>query len=212
MKEETISKSSYEAQRKQRVEKLRKTIIILVAVLIIVPIIMCIFLTIKVSTLQKQIDLLYEARTQTYHESNDVVAARAEVTPKNGKGDTAGDTQTRQLKVYLTFDDGPSENTDAILDILAEYNVKATFFAIGQEGEENMTMYQRIVSEGHTLGMHSYSHSYSTVYKSLDDFKSDFYKIQNYIEGVTGVKPVYYRFPGGSNNLVSEVDVKELIK
>ena len=48
-------------------------------------------------------------------------------------------------KVYLTFDGGPDENTNEILDVLAKYNVKATFFVVGKEDEESQEMYKRIV-------------------------------------------------------------------
>lgn len=115
-------------------------------------------------------------------------------------------------KVYLTFDDGPSENTAKILDILKEKNIKATFFVIGQEDEESKELYQRIVDEGHTLGMHSYSHKYDVIYKSLDAFAEDMNHLQTYLEEVTGVTPTIMRFPGGSSNQVSNVDIKELIR
>ncbi len=64
-----------------------------------------------------------------------------------------------QKKVYLTFDDGPSDHTAQILDILKKHTVKATFFVVGKETEPAKKMYQRIVLEGHTLAMHSYSHT-----------------------------------------------------
>ena len=60
-----------------------------------------------------------------------------------------------QKKVYLTFDDGPSDHTAQILDILKKHKVKATFFVVGKETEHAKKMYQRIVLEGHTLAMHS---------------------------------------------------------
>ena len=75
--------------------------------------------------------------------------------------------------VYLTFDDGPSTGTEEILTILRQYNVKATFFVVGKEDEYSMEMYEKIVEEGHTLGMHSYSHQYSTIYQSVEDFAKD---------------------------------------
>ena len=100
-------------------------------------------------------------------------------------------------KVYLTFDDGPSENTDAILDVLSEYDVKATFFVVGKEDEASVAIYQRIVDEGHTLGMHSYSNKYSLIYQSEDAFEADFR---------------YYRFPGGSSNQISNVPMSSLIR
>ena len=115
-------------------------------------------------------------------------------------------------KVYLTFDDGPSSNTGKILDILDDYNVKATFFVNGRTDDHSKKMYKRIVDEGHTIGMHSYTHNYSQVYASLSSFKSDFFRIQKLIYDYTGVKCYLYRFPGGSSNQVSATDMSTLIR
>ncbi|MDD6551295.1 MAG: polysaccharide deacetylase [Lachnospiraceae bacterium] len=115
-------------------------------------------------------------------------------------------------KVYLTFDDGPSKNTGKILDILDDYNVKATFFVNGRTDEHSQKMYKRIVDEGHTIGMHSYTHNYSQVYASLSSFKKDFFRIQNLIYDYTGVKSDLYRFPGGSSNQVSDTSMSDLIR
>lgn len=112
-------------------------------------------------------------------------------------------------KVYLTFDDGPSSNTDRILDILDEYGVKATFFVVGKEGYTEE--YQRIVEEGHTLGMHSYSHKYREIYESLDAYRTDLEKLHSFLYEVTGEDCNIVRFPGGSSNTISKVDMKELI-
>ncbi len=114
-------------------------------------------------------------------------------------------------KVYLTFDDGPSIYTNDILDILDRYQVKATFFVVGKEGSNAEEALQRIVEDGHTLGMHSYSHKYKELYESMESFTQDFEKIRDYIYQVTGVESVYYRFPGGSSNTVSEIDMHEFI-
>ena len=113
--------------------------------------------------------------------------------------------------MYLTFDDGPSSNTDDILDILAAYDVKATFFVVGKEGEWAEKAYRRIVAEGHTLGMHSYTHEYSTVYASEEAFTEDLNRLRDYLREVTGVECAYYRFPGGSSNRVSDMDMHVLI-
>ena len=114
-------------------------------------------------------------------------------------------------KVYLTFDDGPSDNTNAILDVLDDYNVKATFFVTGKEDEASKAAYKRIVDEGHTIAMHSYSHKYSDIYASKEAFQNDFERIQNLIYDTTGVECRYYRFPGGSSNKVSNTDMSEFI-
>lgn len=112
--------------------------------------------------------------------------------------------------VYLTFDDGPSSSTDEILDILAQYDVKATFFVVGKPDSRYTDVYKRIVDEGHTLGMHSYSHKYSVLYDSLDSFRADLDKLRVFLYETTGVWSKYYRFPGGSSNSVSKIDMAEL--
>lgn len=114
-------------------------------------------------------------------------------------------------KVYLTFDDGPSIYTNDILDILDSYNVKATFFVVGKEETNAEEALQRIVDEGHTLGMHSYSHKYKELYESMDSFTQDFARIRDYIYQATGEESVCYRFPGGSSNTVSEIDMHDFI-
>lgn len=113
---------------------------------------------------------------------------------------------------YLTFDDGPSSNTAKILDILKEYDVKATFFVVGKTDAESIGLYQRIVKEGHSLGMHSYSHSYSSIYASVKAFERDFNKIEALLYRTTGVESRLYRFPGGSSNSVSALPMEDFIR
>ncbi len=105
-----------------------------------------------------------------------------------------------EKKVYLTFDDGPSKNTDALLDLLAEYDMKVTFFVMGKDDAESKRLYKRIVDEGHSLGIHSYSHDYEKIYKSVEDFEKDFTKISDLLYDTIGYVPKLYRFPGGSSN------------
>ena len=112
---------------------------------------------------------------------------------------------------YLTFDDGPSENTDKILDVLKEKGVKATFFVVGKTGEAAKARYRRIVEEGHTLGLHSYSHKYEEIYASLEGFQKDVLRLREYLYEVTGEEAWAYRFPGGSSNRVAKVSMKECI-
>ena len=114
--------------------------------------------------------------------------------------------------VYLTFDDGPSIYTDEILDILAKYKVKATFFVIGKVDEPSKDIYKRIVEEGHTLGMHSYSHVYNKIYNSIEDFDKDFTKLWKLLYDTTGYKPSIFRFPGGSDNLVNKNGIEKFIR
>lgn len=123
-------------------------------------------------------------------------------------GDDGIDKSAGIRRVYLTFDDGPSPNTDRILDILGQYDVKATFFVVGRENYADR--YRRIAEEGHTLGMHSFSHRYSEIYASLDAYRQDLTKLHDFLYELTGVDCNIVRFPGGSSNTISHVDMREL--
>ena len=111
-------------------------------------------------------------------------------------------------RVYLTFDDGPSPNTENILEILDRYDVKATFFVIGKEEEQDVERLRLIAEKGHTVGMHSYTHRYAEIYQSLESFSQDFEQIRQYIFDAIGQECHLYRFPGGSSNQVSKTDIR----
>lgn len=102
---------------------------------------------------------------------------------------------------YLTFDDGPSSNTFKILDILEEQNIRATFFIVGSsisvEGEDCL---RRMVNEGHTIGIHTYSHLCNEIYCSVERFLNDYNTVYQQIYDITGKRANIYRFPWGSNN------------
>lgn len=115
-------------------------------------------------------------------------------------------------KVYLTFDDGPSSSTMEILDILDQYQVKATFFVLGKEDEASKEALTEIVNRGHSVGMHSYSHEYGQLYESMDAFVEDYHKISDYIYENTGLRSTLYRFPGGSSNKVSNISLMDAAK
>ncbi len=111
-----------------------------------------------------------------------------------------GATDRVEHTIYLTFDDGPSDRTDEILKILAEKDVKATFFVTGKSDAADLERMKRIVDQGHTIGMHSYSHDYTRVYASVESFLDEFYKNFIQIRDATGVTPTAFRCPGGSIN------------
>ena len=102
--------------------------------------------------------------------------------------------------VYLTFDDGPTALTPQVLDILKDRGVSATFFVVYRRGDFAEEMYRRIVDEGHVLAHHSASHDYNKIYSSVEAFLDDFALLSDMLETVTGVKPELFRFPGGSVN------------
>ncbi|MFI3176440.1 MAG: polysaccharide deacetylase family protein [Eubacteriales bacterium] len=196
--------------RRRRVQRFKMLILTVVCVLLISPTVCSIFLTARVLQLDEQVQE-YKSQLDEYVATNfsqddqitglitstsdieteglgEMVAVPEELTTVSGKC------------VYLTFDDGPSSQTSKILDILLEYDVKATFFVLGNKSEQLDPLYQRIVDEGHTIALHSYTHDYAEIYASTETLQSDILKLQEKIFGLTGVNTSLYRFPGGSSN------------
>lgn len=103
--------------------------------------------------------------------------------------------------VYLTFDDGPCGYTEELLDVLKKHNAKATFFVIGNKGRVDLI--KRAYEEGHSIGVHTYTHEYAKVYKNEQAFFDDFWKTQEVIKEQTGSYTRIFRFPGGSGNTAS---------
>jgi peptidoglycan-N-acetylglucosamine deacetylase len=146
-----------------------------------------------------------KSNNQKLIESNDALQKENAALKKKleaAEANKQAGTNTGADKIaYLTFDDGPSDNTIKILDILKENNIKATFFVNGRSDKKET--YARIANEGHIIGNHTYSHDYAALYKTIDGFTHDMQKLDDFIYGITGVKPEILRFPGGSNNQVS---------
>lgn len=232
MEEKDAAALRSERQRRKRVSKIRNGIVATVAIWMLVSAILIVTLLVKVISLEHRLNTLT---------MNPAYSSQIDTNQNTGTGDgkdsleSIPDTQSNSEeskvslvsgmdepdnlakegdvhKVYLTFEDGPSENTAAILDTLNQYQVKATFFVVGKEDDESKALYKRIVDEGHTLGMHSYSNKYSTIYESREAFEADFKELQDYLYELTGVESSYYRFPGGSNNQISNVDMSEFIQ
>ena len=104
--------------------------------------------------------------------------------------------------VYLTFDDGPSANTERLLDILDAYGAKATFFVTNCH-EDYTYCIGEIARRGHTVGIHSASHDYNGIYRSEEAYFADLCRMQEIIFEQTGEYVRLVRFPGGSSNTVS---------
>lgn len=108
-----------------------------------------------------------------------------------------------EKQVYLTFDDGPSKNiTPQILDILKQYDVKATFFVLGARVELYPDTLKREFSEGHYIANHGYSHKYSQIYENKDTVFQEYIDCENSIKQALGredYNSYLFRFPGGSS-------------
>ena len=115
--------------------------------------------------------------------------------------------------MYLTFDDGPSaENTMTVLDTLKKYDIKATFFLVGENVEKHPEVAKRIAEEGHTIGIHCYNHDYKKLYQSVDSYVEDFEKARDVVYETTGVEVKLFRFPGGSINAYNKKVYKDIAK
>lgn len=134
----------------------------------------------------------------------------------NGRGDTVRATRTvhvvaaerkeavipEQKTIYLTFDDGPGPYTDQLLDVLAKYDVKATFFITGNY-PDYYDCIKRAYDEGHTIAVHTFSHNYRQIYRGVQAYFEDFKACEELIYEYTGTYTKLFRFPGGSSNTVS---------
>lgn len=215
-------------RRRKRIGRIKSAIVIIIAGWIMLSMILIVTLFVRTVSLEKKLDRLIQANLSVNSqeaseqeegermpsvESTEAGAEASTATIPVVVEDTENYAEAGDVhKVYLTFDDGPSENTEAILDILAEYDVKATFFVVGREDEASQELYRRIVEEGHTLGMHSYSNKYSVIYQSAEAFETDYQKLRDYLFDITGTECKYYRFPGGSSNQISNVPMSDLIQ
>lgn len=232
--EETAAALS--AARRKRVNKLKKMIIGIVIICISISLVVCGVLLTQLFAAQKRIKMLEQENKRLIEENAELTARLEEsvaemVDAKVSEGIPEEEAQVSSQEpqqpaqeaqpeqpaenvkhVYLTFDDGPSENTGTVLDILKQYNVKATFFVIGKTDQASLDLYKRIVDEGHSLGIHSYTHKYTQVYASMESFQNDVLSLQAHLKSVTGKDVHLYRFPGGSSNKVSKVPIEDCIR
>lgn len=208
-------------QRRKRINRMKTGIVLTIAIWMIVSLLAIMILTVQVIKLNSKVYILEIQQTSKVSPSEEDASNDAEVSAEpdpyanvitgiNSLENMAKDGDKH--RVYLTFDCNPGKNTEAILDVLARYNVKATFFVVGDETGENDAIYQRIVNEGHTLGMNSYSNQYSSIYSSTQSFEEDYTKISDFIYEKTGIESKLYRFPGGSSNRISNVNMAEFVR
>lgn len=108
-----------------------------------------------------------------------------------------------QKVIYLTFDDGPSVNTQRILDTLKAHGARASFFFIGRKGFAHVG---EILDAGHTLGCHSYTHDKTQCYNSEEVFMQELERFWQELSEYTDYMPRIVRFPFGSRNKVNKED------
>lgn len=107
--------------------------------------------------------------------------------------------KTKEKVIYLTFDDGPSEYTEKLLDLLKQYNIKATFFCVANFAKERKTTIERMKQEGHTIAIHSLKHK-NAMLQGIFETKKDLEKSLEIMNNL-GIEIKYYRPPWGDSNL-----------
>ncbi|MBN3522946.1 polysaccharide deacetylase family protein [Paenibacillus apiarius] len=117
------------------------------------------------------------------------------------RGDIVWEVPSAGKRIALTFDDGPDpKNTPKILELLKQYDAKATFFLVGRRVEKHPQLVKHTVSEGHEIGNHSYHHKYLRRGTSPAVIKDEIIRAHRVIEEVSGIEPRLYRPPGGYYN------------
>lgn len=104
-------------------------------------------------------------------------------------------------RIAITFDDGPHpEHTPAILQILKEFNIKATFFAVGKNIDEHPEIMRRIIAEGHIMGNHTWNHGFWFDLQSAHNMQIELNKTNHIVQQNTGLLPHFFRPPYGVTN------------
>lgn len=100
--------------------------------------------------------------------------------------------------VYITFDDGPNENTEEILQVLNQYGAKASFFMLEPNMNKHSEAVRQMVEEGHSVGLHGVTHDVSEVYQSSESVVGEMLTAQSTLESITGIRSELIRVPYGS--------------
>lgn len=120
-------------------------------------------------------------------------------------------SKTDKKSIALTFDDGPHPiNTPKVLEILKQYNVKATFFCIGSRAAENPDILKQIIADGHLVGNHTYDHSSSFPLLCKVEMEQELVKTERILNRIAGLKTLLFRPPFGVTNPNVATVVKKL--
>lgn len=204
---------------KKYVDKKRLLFNIIVTFVTIITLLMVIYYIIDTSTRVKKSKQFvaqineYKKQQEVAEEQQKGIEGETEVQQKveeqnripkltqEGKENLQNIYHCETKRAFLTFDDGPSQNTNNILNILNEHNIKATFFVLGVQVEIFPETTKRIYNEGHYIANHGYSHIYSSIYQSPEQVLTEFNQCNQIVANTIEI-PEYnshlFRFPGGA--------------
>ena len=180
----------YEFNSKKKID-VKKIFIILIIIIFLI----CVFFTTKnviiiinehkaYKQYEAQLNALKhqdeERQRKLAEEQERIKKERNPVLTDEGRKNIENIYKSDKKVAYLTFDDGPSPVTESILDTLKQEKIKATFFVLNYS-KSNEKLIKRIVKEGHTIGIHGYSHDYAKIYKSKNAFLNNVYSLQEKI-------------------------------
>lgn len=193
---------------KKYVDKKRIIFNIIASVITIITLILVIYYIIDTSLRVKKskqyaLQIIEYQKEQEELERQKEAERQAKI-PKltdEGKENLKNIYNSETKKAFLTFDDGPSQNTNDILNILKDNNIKATFFVLGNQVQFFPETTNRIYNEGHFIANHGYSHKYSSIYQSPEEVLNEYNQCNQIVANTIKV-PEYnshlFRFPGGS--------------
>lgn len=194
---------------KKYVDKKRIIFNIIVSILTIITLLFVIYYVVD-TTLRVKKSKEFVAQILDYKKQQEELEKQKEIErqakiPKlteEGKENIKNIYHSEIKRAFLTFDDGPSQNTKDILNILKENNIKATFFVLGNQVEIMPETTKRIYDEGHYIANHGYSHKYSSIYQFPEQVLNEYNQCNQIVANAIQV-PEYnshlFRFPGGSN-------------
>ena len=182
----------------ERVKKKKYFLILILSIIIL----LLILLIGTVSSFNKK-NIVSQDEQQPKEEEEMIVAIENKQKEEEEKQKEKQEEANATGIIYLTFDDGPTQDTTPkILDILKKKNIKATFFVVNYSNS-NEELIRQEAEMGETVALHGYTHTYSEVYQSSDTCIDNFKKIQSKVYQTTGKKANIIRFPGGSSNTIS---------
>ena len=201
MKEE---KNMFLVPAKFRFTTKEKSLMIVIMVLMLIGIVVIWVSCVNTMRANAEYKLAYQQYQEAIiKEQEEIERKRQEKLPKltdEGKENIKHIYSSDTKRVFLTFDDGPSSNTNQILDILNERGIKATFFVLGSNVEKNPDMVKRMYDEGHFIANHGYSHVYEAIYQSPQAVLDEYNKCNQLVRDAIGEQEYnshLFRFPGG---------------